>query len=383
MKIGLLGIGTVGKGVREQLAGREDMGIQRILVRREIPELGELATRRIEDILEDPEIDTVVELMGGMEPAYSHVLRALRAGKNVVTANKLMLSYHMEELLHEASARGVQLRFDASVGGGIPYLYNLMRTRRTDEIFSISGIVNGTTNMILDTMQSSGADFSDVLAQAQRAGYAEADPSSDIDGIDARSKLCIAASVAFGKYLHPEEIAVAGIRNIASEDVLAFKRLGYTCRLLVRAERISENSVCAFVEPTLINPLEPESTVRRNDNLIGLVGRRIGQQYFFGQGAGKDPTAYSVVLGLTEIQAGERPFDGWMPDGRAMVDNSQLIHRYYVRTTTRLSIPAEKLRGGGGANLYLTSPLPVDRMHALAASLRLRDPNLFFAGVRG
>ena len=383
MKIGLLGIGTIGTGVREHLAGRDDISIKRILVRRDHPELGALATFHYEDILFDPEIDTVVELMGGMQPAFDYVLSALKAGKNVVTANKLMLSYHFEELLAAAQQTGAQLKIDASVGGGIPYLFNLMRSGRADTIRSLSGIVNGTTNLILDTMQINGSEFADVLAQAQRAGYAEADPSADIDGIDARSKLCISASIAFRRFICPDDIAVSGIRNITREDIQSIKKLGYVCRLLVRAERIDDNRICAFVEPTLLNPNEPEATVHRNDNLIGLVGHYVGQQYFFGQGAGKDPTAFAVVLGLTDILNGVRPLKDRAPSGYAVVDNSHLAHRYYVRTTSRLSIDAEKLRGGGDSNLYLTAPMPVDRMHALAASLRMRDPNLFFAGVRG
>lgn len=383
MKIGLLGIGTIGTGVREHLAGREDISIKRILVRRDVPELGPAATRSFDEILNDPEIDTIVEVMGGLQPAFDYVLRALKAGKNVVTANKLMLSYHLEELFSAAQASGVRLMFDASVGGGIPFLFNLMRSGSADTILSLFGIVNGTTNLILDTMQSNGADFAEVLAQAQRAGYAEADPSADIDGIDARSKLCVSASVAFGRFLRPDDIDVSGIRTITQEDILAFKKMGYVCRLLVRAERIDEDRVCAFVEPTLLNPSEPEAIVRRNDNLISLVGRYVGRQYFFGQGAGKDPTAFAVVLGLTDILKGIHPLAGREPKGYATVDNSQLAHRYYVRTTSRLSIPAEKLRGGGDANLYLTAPVPVDRMHALAASMRMRDPDLFFAGVRG
>ena len=304
MKIGLLGIGTIGTGVREHLAGRDDISIKRILVRRDHPELGALATFHYEDILFDPEIDTVVELMGGMQPAFDYVLSALKAGKNVVTANKLMLSYHFEELLAAAQQSGVLLKIDASVGGGIPYLFNLMRSGRADTIHSLFGIVNGTTNLILDTMQLNGSEFSDVLAQAQRAGYAEADPSADIDGIDARSKLCISASIAFRRFVRPDDIAVSGIRNITREDIQVFKKLGYVCRLLVRAERIDADHICAFVEPTLLNPSEPEATVHRNDNLIGLVGEYVGQQYFFGQGAGKDPTAFAVVLGLTDIAHG-------------------------------------------------------------------------------
>ncbi len=374
MKIGLLGIGAIGSGVYRHLAGRDDISIKKILVRRDRPDLGALATFHFEDILSDPEIDTVVELMGGLHPAYDYVLAALKAGKNVATANKLLLSYHMEELLAAARENGVHLKIDASVGGGIPYLFTLMRGRRADRIRSLFGIMNGTTNLILDTMQTEGADFADVLAQAQRAGYAEADPSADVDGIDARSKLCVAGSVAFGKYLHPDDVDMAGIGNITAGDVHMFKRLGLVCRLLVRADRIGEDRACAYVEPTLLAPAEAEAGVRRNDNLTGLVGEYTGKQYLFGQGAGQDPTSFAVVSGLADILDGIRLLENDSPEGRFIVDNSQALHRYYVRTAGELDLPAEKI----GENCYLTEAIPVSRMHALKA----HDPDMFFAGIR-
>lgn len=382
MKIGLLGMGVVGSGVMEQLAGRQDIQVKRVLTRRPRPELGALWTGSFDEILSDPEIDTIVEVMGGMDPAYDDVLRALQAGKNVVTANKWMLSYHLEELRTVAQLRGVQLKFSASVGGGIPYLYNLVRLRHVDTIDAVYGIVNGTTNLILDTMQTGGADFAEVLAQAQRAGYAEADPSADIDGLDARSKLCIASSLAFGKYVDPETINVEGIRRITRQDVSAFRKLGLVCRFIAHAERVSMGKICAFVEPTLVHFNEAEASVHRNDNLISLIGRRVGLQSFFGQGAGKNPTAANVVLDLDAILSGSSPLAGAPIAGHAEIDNSQREHRYYVRTTSRLSVPAEKLRGNSDTNLYLTYPMSIDRMHALAASIRMRDQSLFFAGVR-
>lgn len=379
MKIGLLGIGTVGSGVREQLEGREDISVKKILVRRDRPDLGELAVYRYEDILSDPEIDTVVEVMGGMQPAYDYLLSAMKSGKNAVTANKLLLSYRMEELLIAAKETGVQFKIDASVGGGIPYLFNLMRLRRADTICALSGIVNGTTNLILDTMQTDGADFADVLAQAQKAGYAETDPSADIDGIDARSKLCVSASIAFGRFINPDKISTAGIRTITSEDVAVFKRLNLVCRLIVRAEHIGESCVSAFVEPTLVAHDAPEASVHRNDNIIGMVGDHVGQQLFFGQGAGRNPTATAVIEGLTDIAHNIRMLEDIDFKGRAVVDNSRITHRYYIRTAAKLNVPAEKLQ----ENAYLTEPLSVEKMHALAAQLREKDPNLFLAGVRG
>ena len=379
MKIGLLGIGTVGSGVREQLEGRKDISVKKILVRRDRPDLGALAVHSFEEILADPEIDTVVEVMGGMQPAYDYLLSALKSGKNAVTANKLLLSYHMEELLAAAREAGRHLKIDASVGGGIPYLFNLMRLRRADTICALSGIVNGTTNLILDTMQTDGADFADVLAQAQKAGYAETDPSADIDGIDARSKLCVSASIAFGCFINPDEISMAGIRTITSEDIAVFKRLNLVCRLIVRADHIGGNCVSAFVEPTLVAPDSPEAAVRRNDNIIGMVGNHVGQQLFFGQGAGKNPTATAVIEGLTDIAHNIRMLEDIDFEGRAVVDNSHIVHRYYVSTTAKLNLSAERLQ----ENVYLTEPISVDRMHALAAQLREQDPGVFFVGVRG
>ena len=379
MKIGLLGIGTVGSGVHEQLRNREDISVKKILVRRDRPDLGELAVRSFDDILNDPEIDTVVEVMGGMQPAYDYLHDALNAGKNGVTANKLLLSYRMEELIAAAKKNGVHLKIDASVGGGIPYLFNLMRLRRADTICALSGIVNGTTNLILDTMQTEGADFRDVLAQAQKAGYAEADPSADIDGIDARSKLCVSASIAFGQFINPDDIAMSGIRTITGKDVAVFKQLNLVCRLIVRAERIDEKRVCAVVEPTLITPDAPEASVHRNDNIIGMVGDHVGQQLFFGQGAGKNPTATAVIQGLTDIQHNIRMLEDIDFAGHAAVDNSHIAHRYYVRTRAKLNLAAEKLQ----EDVYLTEPISVEKMHALAAQLRETDPELFFAGVRG
>ncbi len=381
MKIGLLGLGVVGSGVMALLAERSDIQISRVLARRERPELGALQANSFEEILADPQIDTIVEVIGGMEPAHDYVLRALSAGKNVVSANKWMLSYNLETLLNASRASGARLLFSASVGGGIPYLHNLARLRCTDTIESVSGVVNGTTNLILDAMQTEDVDFADVLAQAQREGYAETDPSSDIDGLDARSKLCLMATVAFGKFVNPEDIQVEGIRRITSEDVAFFRKLDLICRLLVSAKRLENGKISAFVEPTLVAKTDAEASVCSNNNLIALYGRGMGRQAFFGQGAGKFPTAANVVLDLNDILLGVSPIRDTPISGHAEVDNSA-ERRYFVRTSARLGIPAKKLRGSAASNVYVTDPISIDRMHALAASLRLRDENLFFAGIR-
>ena len=237
MRIGLLGMGTIGSGVYEIVAKRADMEITRVLDLRPIPGLGGKLTTRFEDILEDKSIDTVVELMGGLEPAHEFVVRALRAGKSVVTANKLMLSHHYAEVAQAAHDSGAGVRISASVGGGIPYLHNLLRARRVDNILWVGGILHGTTNLLLDTLQSSGAGFDEVLREAQRLGYAEADPSSDIDGIDVRSKITIAMNIAFGGVADTRAVPTEGIRRLTGEDVRQFARMGRVCRFLARARR--------------------------------------------------------------------------------------------------------------------------------------------------
>ena len=377
MRIALLGMGTVGSGVYEMLKDRADMTIGRILDRRHLGEAEALRTERFEDILEDAQIDTVVELMGGVEPAHGFAVRTLRAGKRLVSANKLMISAGFGELIAAARTTGAQMRISASVGGGIPYLANLLRARRVDEIVEISGIVNGTTNFILDAMQRDGADFAEALGQAQRAGYAEADPSADIDGLDARCKLAISASTAFDALVDPESVATAGIRAIRAADVENFQKLGLACRLIARAAR-TDSGIVAYVEPTLVAPGTPEAAVHGSGNLIGFRGRRAGAQSFCGPGAGKLPTAYAVVEDLTDLLAGAPCAPYVTNEAPVRANNASEAHRYYARTCTALPMPAERI----GQDAFLTRPVSVQEMHAAMEALRAEDAQAFFAGIR-
>ena len=382
MRIGLLGMGTIGSGVYEIVEARGDMEIARVLDLRKIAGLGDRLTHRFEDILDDPTIDTVVELMGGLEPAREFVVRALRAGKNVVSANKLMLSHHYAEVAQAARDGGAAVRVSASVGGGIPYIHNLLRARRVDDILRVGGIVNGTTNLILDTMQTSGAGFEEVLREAQRLGYAEADPSSDIDGIDARSKITIAMNVAFGGVADTHDVPTEGIRRLTGADVGQFARMGRVCRFIARAQRLEDGAVCASVEPTLVPADAPEAAVRRNDNMISFEGAYVGVQHFFGQGAGKFPTAYAVVEDLRDVAAhpGRSHLQAGLPPLR--MDNRRAKRRYYLRTAAPVEIEAEALGQAGAGTAYITAPLSAADMHALAARLRGFDGTTFFAALR-
>ncbi len=382
MKIGLLGLGTIGSGIYEHLLKRDDIEVVRILELKRHPGLEHLETSDYSEILNNPEIDTVIELIGGMEPAHTFTVQALKAGKNVVTANKLMLSHHMEELLTLAREMGVHYRYDASVGGSIPFLYNLMRYRSADDLQSLSGIVNGTTNLILDVMQREGRGFDDVLAEAQKLGYAEANPAADVDGIDAQCKLAIASAVAYQKYVRPEDIDTEGIRHIQAADIIEFRKMNRVCRLLAQSGRNPDGSISATVEPTLVSADSTEAAVHMNMNTISVVGEYCGLHTFQGQGAGKDPTAFAVELGLRDILDGISPRLNPIPQGYAAVDNRQLRRIYYLRTKAHPGVPVEKLGETDFGAAYRTEPMTASDMHALAKALREKDEGLFFAGIR-
>lgn len=381
MIIGLLGLGTIGSGVFEHLQKRGDIRVKRILELRRHPGLEHLETSDFNEILNDPEIDTVVELIGGMEPAHTFTVQALKAGKNVVTANKLMLSHHMEEILTLARESGAHYRYDASVGGSIPFLYNLMRHRSADRLNAVWGIVNGTTNLILDVMQTGGRDFDDVLKEAQAQGYAEANPSADIDGIDAQCKIAIASAVAYQKYVRPEDVATEGIRHIIGGDLIYFRQMSRVCRLIAASRLNADGSVSAYVEPTLVASDSTEAAVHLNNNTISVEGAYFGVQTFQGQGAGKDPTAVAVELGLRDILDGVSARLNPIPEGYAAVDNAQAAHAYYLRTSAPLPIAARALGECAGSTAYITEPMSVQAMHALAAQLKQTDDGLFFAGI--
>ena len=382
MVIGLLGLGTIGSGIYEHLQKRGDIKVKRILELLRHPGLEHLETSDYNEILNDPEIDTVVELIGGLEPAHTFTVQALRAGKNVVSANKLMLSHHMEEILTLAREKGVHYRYDASVGGSIPFLYNLMRHSSADRLTGVSGIVNGTTNLIMDFMQTSDRSFDDVLKEAQRQGYAEANPSADIDGIDAQCKICIASAVAYRQYVRPEDVDTEGIRHITGQDIIYFKQMGRVCRLIAQSTLNAGGSVSACVEPTLVAADSTEAAVHMNNNTISVAGEYFGVQTFQGQGAGKDPTAFAVELGLRDILDGVSPRINPIPNGYATVDNRATRHSYYLRTSARPGVPAKALGACGEGTAYITEPVSVREMHDFAARLREADPKLFFAGIR-
>ncbi len=378
MKIGLLGFGVVGRGVYDILAERKDISVGTVLCRRDLGELTARTTRDMADIIADPEIDTVVEVMGGLHPAFEYVSEALKAGKNVVTSNKHLLCHYYQELNKLAKEHGAVLRGTAAVGGGIPWLVNLERAARVDKISKLSGIMNGTTNYIMDAMNKSDVDFADVLKKAQELGYAEADPSADIDGWDIQRKLIISAGVAFGVCLQEEDVPVFGIRNVSAEDIRRFQARGLTCKLIASAEKLSD-SVAAYVEPKLLGADALEAAVPANFNLISFESEYAGKESFFGQGAGRYPTAYNVVQDLVDIASGVDCFytDRFQP---AATNNAGALHKYYVRTEAKLP-ELEALAAEDWDGAIVTLPVSVAQMHGLLQKMLEHDPQSFIAGL--
>jgi homoserine dehydrogenase len=311
VRVGLIGFGTIGAGVVKVLrAHRADIA-RRVGRPIDILTIADLDTktdrgvpvppaRLVPDaraVLDDPEIAIVIELIGGYEPARRFVLAAIQAGKDVVTANKALLAVHGEEIVAAAEARGVRLGFEASVGGGIPILRTLKEGLAGDRTAAVYGIVNGTCNHILTTMTREGRSFEDVLRDAQRLGLAEADPSTDVDGIDSAHKLALLATLAFGTAPRFEKIPTEGIRGVEAVDIAFARELGYTVKLLAVAKD-GRDAIEARVQPTMIPNGHLLADVGGNFNAIFVRGAALGPTMYYGQGAGAMPTATAVIADL-------------------------------------------------------------------------------------
>ncbi|MBD2326947.1 homoserine dehydrogenase [Alkalinema sp. FACHB-956] len=315
-KVGLLGLGTVGTGTVEILSTPsqrhpllQELEIHKVGVRSldkprtvEIP--ADKLTTDLESIVTDPEVDIVVEVMGGLEPARSLMLKAIEQGKHVVTANKAAISRFGEEIFTAAAKHGVYVLLEAAVGGGIPVIEPLKQSLCANRINSVTGIINGTTNYILTRMVQEGADFGEVLADAQRLGYAEADPTADVDGWDAADKIAILASLAFGGRIDREAISCEGIREVSAAEIAYADKLGFVIKLLAIAKRPeSAEALQVRVHPTLVPKAHPLASVNDVYNAILVEGDPVGQVMFFGRGAGAGPTASAVVSDILNIAA--------------------------------------------------------------------------------
>ena len=386
MKIAIMGFGTVGSGAYDVAQAADNIEVVRILdlfVREGYEHLKDIFTTDLSDIVDDPEIELVVEAMGGIDTPKKFVLACLNAGKHVVTPNKNLISACYAELMETAERNGVELRFTPSAGGGIPWLYNLLRTRRCDTVTEVRGIVNGTCNYILDAMYDSGADFGEMLASAKELGYAEANPAADIEGTDTLRKTVISSNFAFGTVIREEEVPCFGIDTITAADVAYLKERGLSCKLMMNAKREGD-SIAAYVEPTAFPVSSLEANVKTNNNLITLVGESVGTQSFYGQGAGKLATGESVVQDILDIRDGIHMN---IPEAEAAmlrVDNSAAVHRYYVRLgsmTDELKALAESVDEKDGSFFCITKPASVTEMHRMAGEFKAAGAPVFFAGM--
>jgi len=382
VKVAVLGYGTVGVGVYEMLKKAEGLEAGPVLVRPGKKD-ADFKVCDLNEIVADPSVDAVAEVMGGVEPAFSYAMAAIRAGKHFVTSNKALVAARGVELFHAANEQGVAFLFSAACGGGVPFLHNLARAVKTDEILSVGGILNGTTNFMLDRMQSSGMDYADALKQAQQLGYAEADPTADVTGLDALRKIMLACAVAWG-VLPQEGLLNEGIDSLSAADVADFMARGRTCRLIASGCRAADGRIAAYVEPVLLSAGEAECAVLKNFNLARYEGKNAGSIAMIGQGAGRWPTASAVLRDLSGIAAGESAmFPADVCNGAA--DNAAESHAYYVRlpSACRGRLPAaEVLSDTDGVLRLITGKMSVAAMHAAAKALRAEGCGVFFAALR-
>jgi homoserine dehydrogenase len=354
IKIGLAGFGTIGTGLIKTIYDKNDLLKERTGFDLEISRVVDLdlkkdrgvklpssvLTKDINAILDDDSIDIFVELMGGIHPAKEFILKAIKKGKSVVTANKALIAGHGAEIFRTAYKNGVYIGFEASVGGGIPIINAMSNSLVANRFLSISAIINGTSNYILSKMTGEGGEFKDVLEEAKRHGYAEADPSLDVDGIDAAHKLTILLVLAYGGSVSTKDIYVEGIRDITQTDIKFADELGYVIKQLAVA-KVEGNAVSARVHPAMVAKGTIISMINDVYNGIHIIGDSIGSQLFVGKGAGMMPTASAVVSDIVDISRKLKHNNGVLLKQNIFTDKIDLKimnignikTRYYLRFT--------------------------------------------------
>ncbi len=362
--VGLLGLGTVGTGVASILTNSQDrhplvseLELKRVAVRDlsrrralSLPET--LFTSDVQDVVDDPSVEIVVEVMGGIEPARSMILRSIALGKSVVTANKALIARYGDEIASAASAAGVYVLIEAAVGGGIPIIEPLKQSLGANRIERVSGIINGTTNYILTRMEKEGVAYKDVLNEAQKLGFAEADPSADVEGMDAADKISILSGLAFGGLVDREKIPTEGISSLQSRDIGYARKLGYCIKLLAVAERFDSKEeridildLGIRVQPTLVPFDHPLAGVNGVNNAILIEGEPIGEVMFYGPGAGAGPTASAVVAdilniaGINKIGGSKTGLDPLLSAKSwrkcTLINKAETLQRNYIRLTAK------------------------------------------------
>ena len=356
MKIALLGYGTVGSGVVEVINSNKEsiekragkaIDIKYVLDLREFPgeAINELIVHDFSTILEDDEIEIVAEAMGGVEPAYTFAKSSLLKGKSYVTSNKELVALHGAELLEIARKNKVNFLFEASVGGGIPIIRPLNQSLTAEEIYEITGILNGTTNFILTKMKNEGRSFESVLKEAQELGYAEKNPAADVEGYDACRKIAILASLAFGEHVSFEDIPTEGITQISSEDMIYAEKMNYVIKLLATCQK-QDGSVFARVSPMMISKEHPLAMVNDVFNAIFVKGNVIGDVMFYGKGAGKLPTASAVVADIVDAakHSGTNIITFWSREKIDLKDKDEVKVSYFIRVQDEDGLAENKVK---------------------------------------
>ncbi|MBR3640786.1 MAG: homoserine dehydrogenase [Oscillibacter sp.] len=391
IKIAVLGLGTVGTGVVKIIEANTDpirhklgdtLAVKTALVRSlHAHPYRHLMVDDFRQIESDPEIRVVVETIGGSGAAYEYTRRALMAGKHVVTANKQLVAERGCELLELAKRYHVNYLFEASVGGGIPILHPLTQCMSANRIDEVYGILNGTTNYILTKMTRDGATFSQALSEAQAKGYAESDPTADVDGIDASRKICILADLAFGRQVDPNKVPAEGIGKLDLRDVQLAEKNGYRIKLIARCLRVEGSARTAYVAPHLVPADHPIASVSDVFNAIVVRGNATGEVIFCGKGAGELPTASACVADVIEALQEERPRPeiGWSAESSGFVPPAEVKSRWYLRTaepaeTLRERFPDAQLVAAERETLVFTAPMsePQARERAVGLSVRAR-----------
>lgn len=344
MNVAIMGHGVVGSGVAEILISRNsliaeriksDITVKYILDLRDFHGLSysDKFTKDFNDILNDDSVKIVAEVMGGINPAFDFVKKCLLAGKSVVTSNKELVASKGAELIKIANENNVNFLFEASVGGGIPVIRPMVQCLAANEIIKFSGILNGTTNFILNKMIVDNMNFEDALKLAQEKGYAEKDPTADIDGHDACRKVCILATLAFGKHVYPEQVKTEGISNISLDDVAAADSFGCVIKLIGHAEKLKNGKISAYVRPTVVSRENMLSGVNGVFNAIMIKGDQTGDVMFYGKGAGKNATASAVVADIMDCakHLESRKYLDWSDGDEAYVVDNDAEEAMFVR----------------------------------------------------
>ncbi|MBQ8216729.1 MAG: homoserine dehydrogenase [Oscillospiraceae bacterium] len=379
MKVAVLGFGVVGQGVYEMLRTCPLFEAGPVLVR---PGKADAPFKLddIDKIVNDESVDAVAEVMGGVDVAYAYAVKALSTGKHFVTSNKALVSAKGVELAALAREKGVGFLFSAACGGAVPFLHNLELARQSDEIEALGGILNGTTNYMLDRMQSEGLDYEDALKEAQALGYAEADPTADVSGLDALRKIMLGCAVAYDR-LPVDGLYNEGIDSLTAADVAHFQGKGLTCRLLAKGG-LADNKLYAYVQPALLPADAPECAVKKNFNMAKYLGKNSGQIVLMGQGAGRYPTASAVIRDLECIRFGQREMLH-EPCKYSKAENDGCLCTYYVRMPKACEAEFELSESEvqGDAVYAVTKPISVKAMHEKVRALRKGGMPIFFAEI--